>query len=136
MNEEPNDSPKVAPSVQSLRELRKRLMHLHKELLGYERASYEQLFGPVTSGQLLDLVINHEQFAWLRSISELIVRIDEKLDDADDLTDAEIDSLFSETRALLIPEETGGVFQQNYYWALQHTPAALIEHGELRKLIG
>ena len=40
----------------------------------------ERDFGRLTSGELLQLVINHAQFAWLRLISALVVQIDEMLD--------------------------------------------------------
>jgi len=44
-----------------------------------ERIAYEQVRGRVSSGELLQLVIEHEQFAWLHRISELVVQIDEML---------------------------------------------------------
>ena len=66
---------------QLLRDLRRELLRLHKTLLDSETAAYEQARGSVTRGELLQLVINHEQFAWLHTISELIVRIDEMLSD-------------------------------------------------------
>jgi len=47
-------------------------------LLDTERITYEQVHGRVSSGEL-QLVINHEQFAWLHRISELVVQIDEML---------------------------------------------------------
>jgi hypothetical protein len=56
-------------TLKHLRELRRRLLHLHKTLLEMERADFERFFGRVTSGELLQLVINHAQFAWLRLIS-------------------------------------------------------------------
>jgi len=46
-------------------------------LLDTERITYEQVHGRVSSGE--QLVINHEQFAWLHRISELVVQIDEML---------------------------------------------------------
>jgi metallophosphoesterase superfamily enzyme len=66
------------PSAARLRLIRDRLLRLHKVLLDAERARYEQAHGPVrSSGDMLQLVLGHEHFAWLRSYSGLIVRIDE-----------------------------------------------------------
>ena len=62
------------------RELRLGLLRLHKTLLDGERTIYERVYGQVNGGELLQLVINHEQFAWLHAFSELIVRINEMLD--------------------------------------------------------
>ena len=51
-----------------------------KALLDAERETYERVHGQITGGELLQLAINHEQFAWLHPVSELIVRLDELLD--------------------------------------------------------
>jgi hypothetical protein len=48
---------------QHLRELRIKLLHLHKLLLETERLTYEKVRGQVSKGELLQLVIIHEQFA-------------------------------------------------------------------------
>jgi hypothetical protein len=71
MGEDTSGSSSVLPdaTLKHLRELRRRLLHLHKTLLEMERADFERFFGRVTSGELLQLVINHAQFAWLRLIS-------------------------------------------------------------------
>ena len=67
-------------TVRNLREARTRMLRLHKILLDVERADFERESGPLTSGALLQLVINHEQFAWLRKLSAMVVQIDELLD--------------------------------------------------------
>ena len=66
---------------QRLRDLRARLLHLHKVLLDDTKAAYEMDRGRVgSSGNLLQLVINDPWFAWLHSLSELVVRIDETVE--------------------------------------------------------
>ncbi|HYX30140.1 MAG TPA: hypothetical protein VE863_16480 [Pyrinomonadaceae bacterium] len=67
--------------IEKLRDLRSRLLHLHKLLLEIERQNFEKKSGRVTTGELLQLVINHSQFAWLRIISALVVEIDEVLNE-------------------------------------------------------
>ncbi len=64
---------------QRLSQLRIKLLHLHKLLLETERLTYEQVRGHVSGGELLQLAIGHEQFAWLHRLSELIIQIDELL---------------------------------------------------------
>lgn len=121
--------PEIA--FQTLRDLRRGLLHLHKILLDSERAAYERAHGVVSIGELLQLVINHEQFAWLHTISELIVRIDEMLDPKEPSTAADATALLSYARGLLTPAEAGTDFQRKYNAALQSEPSALIAHREV-----
>lgn len=130
-----NDSPAPEPALQRLRDLRRVLLHLHKTLIDTERAMYEQVYGRVSSGELLQLVINHEQFAWLHSISELIVRIDEMLDADEPATAGDADSLLTQARALLKPLETGDEFARRYDAALQGNPDAVLAHREATKVL-
>lgn len=127
-----NNSGDIAPdtTLKSLSELRRVLLRLHKTLLDTERAAYEQVHGRVSSGELLQLVINHEQFAWLHAISELIVKIDELLDADEPVKRGEAQSLLSEARALLKPSETGGEFAQKYFSAIQQNPETVLTHRE------
>jgi hypothetical protein len=121
--------PEVA--FQTLRDLRRGLLRLHKILLDSERAAYERAHGVVSIGELLQLVINHEQFAWLHTISELIVRIDEMLDPKEPSMAADATALLSYAQGLLTPAEAGTDFQRKYYAALQSEPSALIAHREV-----
>src|SRR5437762_2058600 len=59
-------------SRQRLRDLRARLLNLHKVLLDDTKVAYEMDRGRVgSSGNLLQLVINDPWFAWLHPLSEL-----------------------------------------------------------------
>ena len=80
--------------------MRHGLLELHKALLDGERERYEQVHGKVTAGKMLQLAFQDPQFAWLRSMSELIVRIDEFLD-TDEANDADVETLLTSTRTLL-----------------------------------
>jgi hypothetical protein len=115
---------------QQLRELRRRLLRLHKILLDIERAAYEKARGRVSSGELLQLVINHEQFAWLHSISELIVRIDEALDAKEPMTSSDARALLDSAKGLLKPSVTGTPFERRYFQVLQDKVEAVILHRE------
>jgi hypothetical protein len=61
------------------------LRRLHKALIDTEVENFGSISGPY---QLLNLVIHHEHFAWLRHLSELMVAIDERRD-SDEPIDAE-----------------------------------------------
>ena len=121
----------VEATLVRLRELRRGLLRLHKLLLNAERAWYEQAHGRVSSGEMLQLVIHDEQFAWLHSVSELIVRIDETLDADEPMTEMNADALFAETRTLLTPSETGSEFGRKYFAALQSDPDVVLMHREV-----
>ena len=61
--------------AERLRDLRTRLLQLHRLLLDDERGAYEATYGPVGGPELLQLLLRHEQFAWLRSLSAMISAI-------------------------------------------------------------
>ena len=123
------------PTSQLMKDLRRGLLRLHKILLDQERAAYERQHGTVSSGEMLQLVINHEQFAWLHAISELIVRIDEALEAKEPATTEEdAEALLAQAQSLLVPAETGNEFQRKYYAALQSEPAAVLARREVIQL--
>jgi hypothetical protein len=123
----------VAPDAtrKRLSGLRRVLLRLHKALLDAERATYEQVHGRVSSGELLRLVIEHEQFAWLHSVSEMIVRIDEMLDADEPLLTSEAESLLAQARALLKLSETESEFSRKYVAAFQRDPETVLAHREV-----
>jgi hypothetical protein len=136
MSETNLNNPATESTLLRLRNLRRGLLHLHKALLDAERAAYEQVRGRVSSGELLQLLLNHEQFAWLRSISELIVRIDELLDADEPVTTVDAESLLKQARGLLKPSEEGNAFERKYFAALQRDPDAVLAHREVAKILG
>jgi hypothetical protein len=136
-SEQSSASDELVPEAtrQRLTNLRRALLRLHKALLDDERLAYERVYGQVTGGELLPLVINHEQFAWLHSISELIVSIDEMLDAEEPMTSADAESLFTQARTLLKPSEDGTDFERKYYAALQRDPDIVLAHREVTKIL-
>ncbi|HEU4935693.1 MAG TPA: VOC family protein [Vicinamibacterales bacterium] len=119
-----------------LRELRAKLLQLHKVLLDDARTSYEMDRGRVPSNaSLLQLVINDPWFAWLHSLSELVVRIDETIDTDSPATDADAAALINEVEKLLTASENGEGFHRRYYDALQRQPAVVMAHADVRRVI-
>ena len=119
-----------------LRELRAKLLQLHKVLLDDARAAYEMDRGRVPSNaSLLQLVINDPWFAWLHSLSELVVRIDETIDADSPATDADAATLINEVEKLLTASENGEGFHRRYYDALQRQPAVVMAHADVRRVI-
>ena len=117
-----------------LRELRSRLLPLHKTLLEMERADFERDFGRLTSGELLQLVINHAQFAWLRQISALVVQIDEMLDAEEPAMLDDLQNVLSQARSLF-SSSADKIFREKYQAALQRNPEVVMAHSEVTKLL-
>ena len=121
---------------QRLRDLRLALLQLHKVLLDDARATYEMDRGSVgSSASLLQLVIDDPWFAWLHSVSELVVRIDETVDNGSVATDADATGLMEQVERLLTASETGEGFQRRYFDALQRQPAVVLAHAAVRQIL-
>jgi hypothetical protein len=120
---------------QLLFDLRKTLLHLHKILLDWERSAYERLHGRVSASELLQIIVEHPQFEWLRPISVLIVRIDESVETEDPQTAIDVEALVSRARELVAPNETGSPYAQRYHAALQEHPDAVFAHRAVTKVL-
>ena len=119
-----------------LRELRGRLLYLHKVLLDDTRVTYEMDRGRIGSNAtLLQLVIGDPWFAWLHALSELIVRIDQTAEPDSPATDADAVALIDQVEQLLTASETGEGFPRRYYEALQRQPAVVLAHADVRRTI-
>ena len=129
-----NDTSTATLGSALLHDVRVRLLHLHQTLLEIERKSFERTHGRVNSGELLQLVINHAQFAWLRIISTLVVQIDEMLDADEQASAADMINLISAARKLFVESEDQD-FQQKYQAALQQEPEVVMAHSALMKLL-
>lgn len=120
---------------QLLSELRIRLLRLHKLLLDAERITYEQVRGQVSSGEMLQLAINHNQFAWLHRLSKLIMQIDILLDADEPITSEAISVLFTDIRTLLTPDQLGDDFALKYDAAFQRNPDVVLAHADVLTLL-
>ncbi|NJO43813.1 MAG: hypothetical protein HC865_25415 [Cyanobacteria bacterium RU_5_0] len=120
---------------QLLTDIRIKLLHLHKLLLDTERIRYEQVRGQVSKGELLQLVINHDQFAWLHRLSELIVQIDELIYSDEPITSEAIAALIADIQILLTPDEVGNDFAVKYDAAFQRNPDVVLAHADLVTLL-
>jgi catechol 2,3-dioxygenase len=133
----PGSPAPLTPLTQErLRDMRLRLLNLHKVLLEDARAAYEMDRGRVASNaSLLQLVISDPWFAWLHPLSELVVRIDETLQADAPATEADGVVLLEQVGRLLSPEQGADGFAQRYYDALQRQPAVIVAHAEVRRIL-
>ncbi len=126
----------TADTRAALRDVRARLLGLHKALLDDTKAAYEMDRGRVrSSGSLLQLVINDPWFAWLHPLSELVVRIDEAVEPESPATEGDAAALRDQIEQLVTPGENGGPFSLRYVEALQRQPAVVLAHADVRRAI-
>jgi len=112
------------------------LLRLHKALLDDERMAYERVHGRIASnGAFLQLVLGDPWFAWLRPMSQLMVKVDELDESREPTAPDEIVALLSSVRTLLTPSEEGEGFGRQYYDALQRNPEVGSTHAEIRALL-
>ena len=125
------------PTPIQLRTVRDHLLTLHKALLDAERAKYEKAYGPVRSpGEMLQLVLSNEHFAWLRPYSGLIVRIDEWFA-ADDASQGEAEAFWDEANVLTTPADVADESPAGRYRLfLDEVPKVATEHAVIRAALG
>ena len=123
------------PALQSLIDLRNRLLQLHKVLLEDERRTYERVHGRIPSpGAFLQLLLSDSWFAWLRPVTSLVVEIDEALAGKEPTTEELTQQLLRQARALLTETEEGRGLGKGYFDALQRNPDVAVSHGEVMKI--
>jgi hypothetical protein len=128
-----SESPPFSPHQARLKDIREALLHLHKTLMDSEKTAYEAVFGSISSSQkFLDLLMRDPWFAWLHSISELIVVIDEALEEQEPpLSIADANRLGEQVRSLLKTSESGVGFAKHYFDALQRDPDVVMAHADV-----
>ena len=118
-----------------LKKARDILLKLHKSMLDLEREMYEGIQGKVSPADFLNLLMEDEDFAWLRKFSMLIVEIDEMFDLRADVTPEMIEANLNKVRELVEMKEPDEYFRAKYQFALQRDPNTAGLHSELKKLL-
>lgn len=121
---------------ENLKLVRNKFLRLHKILMDKDRAIYEKEFGIVSPGKFLEMLLSDERFAWLRTISTLIVRIDEAFDLDDGVSDEMIDGFYTESKDLF--DESSGEylkFKENLNKYLPELPEAEKLKNEIIELL-
>ncbi len=114
--------------------LRNQLLSLHKLLMDAERAAYEKEGNVIQSPmQFLQLLMEHERFAWLRQLSQLVVMMDEAMEEKPPITKERKDALVAEARHLLTGSEEPGSFAMRYAKAREREAEVTAAHAEISK---
>ena len=119
----------------NLKLIRHKFLRFHKILLDWDRAVYERENGVVTSGKFLELLLGDQRFAWLRTVSTLIVRIDESFDLDDGLSKDMVDGFYEEIGNLFDDSDEYQEFKTKMKVALPMNPEALTVQDEIKALL-
>ncbi|HEV7701590.1 MAG TPA: hypothetical protein VGO43_15270 [Pyrinomonadaceae bacterium] len=121
--------------VERLKNARNILLKLHKSMLDLEREMYEGLNGKLAPAQFVNLLMEDEDFAWLRKFSTLIVEIDEMFASKNGVEDEMIEANLQKVRELADMTEPDDYFKAKYQFALQRSPDSAGLHSQLKKLL-
>jgi len=114
-----------------LTSLGRALRDLHKQLIHIESQYFGAVGGPL---ELLQLVTNHPNFAWLQKLSGLMAQMDERLDEEEPVTAEEAVTFRRAIEALIGPSEQGDLeFRAKYNVMLHDGPELVMAHGAVRK---
>jgi hypothetical protein len=116
-----------------LNDLSRSLARIHKFLMDYQMVQYQnrtgQLLNPATK---LNLLLQDPEFAWLRILSQLMVRVDEVFFQKEPIIDDQVSRLNFEVEELLI-RKANDVFNIHFDAMIPHIPELLAEHERLKK---
>jgi len=121
--------------AERLKNARNILLKLHKSMLDLEREMYEGIQGKLSPADFLNLLMEDEDFAWLRKFSILIVEIDEMFDLKEGIEPDMIDANLRKVRELVEMKEPDEYFRAKYQFALQRDPNTAGLHSQLKKVL-
>lgn len=112
-----------------LKIIRDKFLSFHKILIDWERENYELKNGNVTAGKFLEMLLSDQSFEWLRTISTLIVRIDESYDLDDGVSVEMLDGFYKEINDMF--DETSEEYK-DFKYKLNSALPELLEAGNLK----
>ena len=122
--------------VQKLRDVRIRLLRLHKALLDAEKVTYERQYGGIRSNtEFFGLVLEHEWFRWLRPMSRLIADIDEAFASKEAMTAEVARTFLAQAGQLLQPNPVGKTSERKYYETIERDAIVAKLHVEIMQLL-
>ena len=122
-------------NAEKLKNARNILLKLHKSMLDLEREMHEGIHGKLNATEFLTLLLEDEDFAWLRQFSMLIVEIDEMFDLKEPFTAEMVDANLARVKQLVEMTEPDEYFKAKYQFALQRDPNAAGLHSQLKSIL-
>lgn len=121
--------------AEKLKNARNILIKLHKTLIDIEREMHEGIHGALNATDFLNLLLEDEDFAWLRKFSMLIVEIDEMFALKEKVKPEMVDANLKKVKELVEMSDTDEYFRAKYAFALQRDPDAAGLHSQLKLLL-
>ena len=112
--------------------MRRDLLDLHRALVESERRDYERVHGRLSDRAFLDALIAAPELSWLNSLTSLIVRLEELLEEGDE---GAVTECVAEMRKLLRPAAEGAGFGRRYAEAMQRSPEVVFAHGRAQRAL-
>ena len=122
-------------NAEKLKTARDLLLKLHKSMLDLEREMYEGIHGQLNSSEFLELLLEDEDFSWLRKFSMLIVEIDEMFAAKDGYADDMISANLKKVKEVVEMSEPDEYFRAKYQFALQRDVNAAALQSQLKALM-
>ena len=122
-------------NAEILKNARNILLKLHKSMLDLEREMHEGVHGKLNATEFLNLLLEDEDFAWLRVFSMLIVEIDEMFDLKDGVSLEMVDANLQKVRELVEMADPDEYFRAKYQFALQRDANTAGLHSQLKSLL-
>lgn len=122
-------------SAEKLKNARNILLKLHKAMLDLERDMYEGIHGNVGPAQFVNLLMEDEDFGWLRKFSMLIVEIDEMFDLKDGGSAELVKANLDKVKELVEMSEPDEYFRAKYQFAIQRDSNSAALHSQLKVLL-
>src|SRR5258705_676150 len=119
-------------NAEKLKNARNILLKLHKSMLDLEREMYEGIHGKLGPAQFVNLLMEDEDFAWLRKFSTLIVEIDEMFASKKGIEEGMVEANLLKVRELAEMKEPDEDFRAKYQFAIQREPDAAGLHSQLQ----
>lgn len=119
-------------NAEKLKNARNVLLKLHKSMLDMEREMYECIHGQTTPVQFVNLLLEDEDFAWLRKFSMLIVEIDEMFASKEGIEAGMIEANLLKVQELTEMKEPDEYFRAKYQFAIQRDPDSAGLHSQLK----
>ncbi|CAN5381543.1 hypothetical protein BH10ACI2_BH10ACI2_05450 [soil metagenome] len=121
-------------NAEKLKNARNILLKLHKTMLDFEREIYEGIHGRQTATDFINLLIEDEDWAWLRKFSMLIVEIDEMFASKTGFPEDMVDANLEKVKDLVNMEEDDVYFRAKYQFAIQRDPDSAGLHSQLKAI--
>jgi hypothetical protein len=122
-------------NAEKLKKARDLLLKLHKSMLDLEREVYEGLNGPLAPAQFVNLLMEDEDFSWLRNFSTLIVEIDEMFAAKTSIEPGMIEANLGKVRELVEMKDPDEYFMAKYQFAIQRSPDSAGLHSQLKTIL-